>query len=68
MTEADLDVRRAMYDWFARGATIDLPTAWALGKAWFGAYLAPDWRPRPRDASQAILDALGLTRGFWQLG
>ncbi len=57
-----------MYDWFARGATIDLPTAWALGKAWFGAYLAPDWRPRPRDASQAILDALGLTGGFWQLG
>lgn len=38
-----------------------------LAHAWWGDRLAPDWRPRSRDASQAILDGLGLTDPFWRL-
>ena len=38
-----------------------------LAHAWWGTRLDPDWRPRTRDESQAILDALGLTGPFWRL-
>jgi hypothetical protein len=49
------------------GATITARKLWELAQAWWGTRLAPDWRPRSRDESQAILDGLGLTGPFWQL-
>jgi hypothetical protein len=51
----------------APGATIPVTTLGALARAWWGGRLAPDWRPRTRDESQAILDHLGLTGDFWRL-
>jgi hypothetical protein len=49
------------------GATTSVATLSALAHAWWSDRLSPDWRPRPRDASQAILDRLGLTGDFWRL-
>ena len=50
------------------GATIDAAKLSELAHAWWGNRLAPDWRPRARDESQAILDSLGLTGDYWRLG
>jgi hypothetical protein len=49
------------------GATISVTKLCELAHAWWGSRLSPDWRPRSRDESQAILDGLGLTGGFWRL-
>ncbi|HVL97592.1 MAG TPA: hypothetical protein VM266_17185 [Solirubrobacteraceae bacterium] len=49
------------------GATIGAALLCELAHAWWGDRLAPDWRPRTRDANQAILDGLGLTGPFWRL-
>ena len=49
------------------GATIGVEQLSVLAHAWWGDRLAADWRPRTRDQSQAILDAVGLTDAFWQL-
>ena len=49
------------------GATISVVTLSALAHAWWGNRLAPDWRPRDREESQAILDRLALTGDFWRL-
>jgi hypothetical protein len=49
------------------GATIPARKLWELASAWWNTRLAPDWRPRTRDESQAILDRLGLTGDFWRL-
>jgi hypothetical protein len=49
------------------GATIPVAQLAALAHAWWGDRLAPGWRPRTRDESQAILDQVGLTGGFWRL-
>jgi hypothetical protein len=49
------------------GATVTAGKLSGLAHAWYGDRLAPDWRPRTRDESQAILDRLGLTGKFWQL-
>jgi hypothetical protein len=38
-----------------------------LARRWYGDRLDPDWRPRTREASQAILDDVGLTGAFWRL-
>jgi len=50
------------------GVTIPIAKLAELGTAWWGTRLAPDWAPRPRDRGQAILDDLGLTGAFWNLG
>jgi hypothetical protein len=50
------------------GATIPVAKLSELAHAWWDDRLSPDWRPRPREASQAILDGLGLTEDFWRLG
>jgi hypothetical protein len=49
------------------GATIPVATLSELAHRWWGDRLAPAWRPRTRDANQAILDGLGLTGEFWRL-
>jgi hypothetical protein len=49
------------------GATFGTAKLWELAEAWWGTRLAPDWRPRTRDESQAILDRVGLTGDFWRL-
>ncbi len=48
-------------------ATITAEKLCELAHAWWSDRLAPDWRPRTRGESQAILDRLGLTGEFWQL-
>jgi hypothetical protein len=50
------------------GATIPVAKLAALATAWWGNRLALDWRPRTREENQAILDGLGLTGPFWNLG
>ena len=50
-----------------RGATIPVAKLAELAMAWWSDRLAPDWRPRTRAESQAILDGLGLTGELWRL-
>lgn len=52
----------------ARGAVVPLLTLVDLAYAWWGSRLDPDWQPRSREQSQAILDGVGLTGPFWSLG
>jgi hypothetical protein len=52
----------------AHGTTIGAGAMCELAHAWWGDRLAPDWHPRTREESKAILDRLGLTGEFWQLG
>lgn len=49
------------------GAIVPIAKLAELAAAWWGSRLAPDWQPRTREASQAILDRLGLTGPFWSL-
>jgi len=49
------------------GTTIPVTTLAELAVAWWSGRLAPDWRPRSRAESQAILDEVGLTGPFWRL-
>jgi hypothetical protein len=49
------------------GATLALGTLERLARDWYGDRLDPGWRPRTRDASQAVLEACGLTGPFWRL-
>lgn len=50
------------------GTTISITKLAELANAWWSTRLAPDWRPRTREESQAILDRLGLTGQSWSLG
>jgi hypothetical protein len=49
------------------GATIPVTKLSELAHAWWHDRLAPDWRPRSRDESAAILERLGLVDEFWRL-
>ena len=49
------------------GETTSVEQLCDLAHAWWSDRLSPDWRPRTREASQAILDGLGLAGAFWQL-
>ena len=49
------------------GAIIPVAKLSELAHAWASDDLAPDWRPRSDEESQAILDQLGLTGDFWRL-
>jgi hypothetical protein len=51
----------------APGGTTTVEALCDLAHRWWGDRLSPDWRPRSRDASQEILDGVGLTGPFWQL-
>jgi Alkylmercury lyase len=52
-----------------RGAVLTLADTWRLSKAWYPDRRLPTWKPRTRDESQRILDALDLDPGreFWTL-
>ena len=50
-----------------RGGTMTVETLKALAAEWYGDRLDPDWRPRTRDESLAILERHGLTGDFWRL-
>ena len=52
----------------AGGATVTIARLQRLAHAWYGDRLDPDWRPRTRAQSQAILDGAGLRGDFWSLG
>ena len=49
------------------GATTPSQTLCDLAHAWWGNRLDPNWLPRSRDESQAILERLGLVGEFWNL-
>ena len=49
------------------GASMPLAQLWELARRWYGDRMDPDWRPRTRDESQAILASVGLTDEFWAL-
>jgi hypothetical protein len=49
------------------GATVPAATLHQLADGWYGDRLDPNWRPRTREESQAILAAVGLTGPFWAL-
>jgi hypothetical protein len=51
----------------SRGAVVALDRLQLLAERWYGDRLDPDWRPRGRAESQAILDGVGLTGDFWRL-
>jgi hypothetical protein len=50
------------------GASMPVAQLERLARAWYGDRMDPDWRPRTPDQSQAILESVGLTDRFWQLG
>ena len=49
------------------GAAVPLDVLRDLARRWYGDRLDPGWRPRTREASQRILDAVGLRGPFWRL-
>ena len=49
------------------GAMLPLRQVWKLSRAWYSDPRRPDWRPRTRDESQAVLRSVGLTGPFWEL-
>jgi hypothetical protein len=51
-----------------KGAVLPALTLVDLAYAWWGDRLDPEWRPHTREQNQAILDRLGLTGAFWELG
>jgi hypothetical protein len=50
-----------------RGAVVPWPQVLALGRAWYGRHLDPDWRKHTVAEAQAIFAEMGLTGEFWQL-
>jgi alkylmercury lyase-like protein len=50
-----------------RGAVLPWPQVIALGRAWYGRHLDPDWRKHTVAEAQAIFEELGLRDEFWRL-
>jgi hypothetical protein len=50
-----------------RGGVVPVHVLVALAAQWYGGRLDPGWRPRSREASQAILAEHGLAGPFWEL-
>ena len=50
------------------GATTTVAKLSELAHAWWSDRVSLDWVPRTREQNQAILDRLGLTGPFWELG
>jgi hypothetical protein len=51
-----------------RGAVIPITRLAELAVAWWSDRLSPDWKPHTREQNQAILESVGLTGPFWNLG
>jgi hypothetical protein len=51
----------------ARGAVVPYAQLAELAARWYADRLEPGWRPRTREASQAVLASVGLTGQFWEL-
>lgn len=51
-----------------RGAILSTAELSDLATAWWGDRLAIDWKPHTREQNQRILEDLGLTGPFWDLG
>ena len=49
------------------GTTITSAEMCELAREWWRTRLAPDFRPRTADESQAILDRVGMNGEFWRL-
>jgi hypothetical protein len=49
------------------GASLSALKLNELARLWWCTRLDPDWRPRAPAESQAILNELGLSGGFWRL-
>ena len=52
---------------YARGDVLSVAQTVALAQAWYLDPRNPDWRPRTRDESQAVLASVGLSSEFWEL-
>jgi hypothetical protein len=65
-SEGDVD-RWCVEQGLAPGAIVPVEQLQRLAQAWYGDRLDPGWQPRTRDASQALLESIGLTGSFWQL-
>ncbi len=50
-----------------RRGVVPVPALRALAADWYGDRLDHEWRPRPVERSQAILERHGLTGSFWRL-
>lgn len=51
----------------ARGAVFSVETCWQLAEAWSEGRFHPNWQKPDRQATQRLLDSLGLTGDFWAL-
>ncbi|HJR86618.1 MAG TPA: hypothetical protein VJ930_03060 [Acidimicrobiia bacterium] len=51
-----------------RGAVLSTRQLSDLASAWWGDRLASHWKPHTREQNQRILNDLGLTSPFWNLG
>ena len=49
------------------GVLMPLPQLQEVARRWYGDRLEAGWRPRSREASQAILESVGLSGEFWRL-
>jgi len=49
------------------GATVPAPQMNELARVWWWSRLDPGWTPRSVEASQALLDGVGLAGDFWAL-
>ena len=52
----------------APGAILSTRQLSDLATGWWGDRLARDWKPHTRQQNQRILEDLGLTGRFWDLG
>ncbi len=50
-----------------RGEVLSLAQTFALARAWYLDPRDPNWQPRTRDESQAVLASVGLISEFWEL-
>ena len=48
-------------------ATVPAPQMNELARVWWWSRLDPGWTPRSVEASQALLDGVGLAGDFWAL-
>jgi len=51
-----------------RGGVVPIAKLAQLAAAWWGDRVSPDWQPHTREQNQAILEGVGLSGPFWQLG